>query len=69
MFGIKFKKQIAPTQTPSDNSTHPQNACPPPLPSRKSGSYSSQNPIKEAKKRNAKRKAQRKARKLARKKS
>jgi len=65
MFGIKFKKQIA----QSDNSTYPRNACPPPIPERKSGSHSSQNPIKEAKKRNAKRKAQRKARKINRKKA
>ena len=70
MFGINFKKQMTPTQTQSDNnSTHPHNAYPPPIPNHKYGNYSNQNPIKEAKKRNAKRKAQKKARRINRKKT
>ena len=65
-----LKKKINPNQTQSDNnSDYPHNAYPPPVSERKLGSYSSQDPIKETKKRNAKRKAQKKARKIARKKA
>jgi len=71
MFGIK-KKTEPQSQTQSDNSDYPRNAYPPPILERyagMAGSFSRQDPLKEAKKRNTKRKAQKKARKIARKKT